>query len=61
MTDAARLSRLLFDAREAAEMLAEIVETRSGRTDTHHRRLVVAIDTYRAEQGWSPHGFGGEA
>jgi hypothetical protein len=59
MTDAL-LSRLLFEARERSEMLADIVEIRTGRPDATGRRLVEEIDAYRARRGWSPHGFGGE-
>ena len=61
ITNAARLSKLLFDARESIEMLAETVEARMGRRDEFNRRLVAEIDEYRAEQGWSPDGFGGES
>ena len=56
----ARLSYLLFTAREAVEMLTDIVETRTRQEPTHLRELVREIDTYRAERGWSPNGFGGE-
>lgn len=65
----ARLSRLLWESREAAEMLADVVEHRAAaagltanlRLDDVLRRLITDIDEYRAEQGWSPDGFGGEA
>lgn len=60
-TEAARLSRILFDAREQIEMWSDVVERRSGQESTHTRQLVAEIDDYRAERGWSPHGFGGEA
>lgn len=56
----ARLSRLLWAAREIAEAHADIVEARAGKPDVYGRRLVAEIDAYRAEQGWSPNGFGGE-
>jgi hypothetical protein len=59
-TEVQRLSRLLFEAREVADMLGDIVEARSGQTDTWSRRVRDEIDAYRAERGWSPHGFGGE-
>lgn len=59
-SDAKRLSRLLFAARESVEMFADIVEARAGKPDTYTRRLVSEIDQYRAERGWSPHGFGHE-
>jgi hypothetical protein len=60
MDDAARLSKLLFSARESLSMWADVVESRSGRPDQYTRRLVAEIDAYRAEQGWNPDGFGGE-
>lgn len=59
-TEAARLSRILFEAREVAEMHADIVESDSDQPVPNVRRLVVEIDAYRAEQGWSANGFGGE-
>lgn len=58
---AERLSKLLWDARENLEILADVVERRSGRPDTFTRGLVRQIDEYRAEQGWNPNGFGGES
>jgi hypothetical protein len=60
MSEAARLSKMLFTARESVEMLADIVERRMVQPDKHNRRLVAEIDAYRAERGWNPHGFGGE-
>jgi hypothetical protein len=60
-TEAARLSKMLFSARESLEMWADVVERRSGRSDDFTRGLVREIDEYRAERGWSPHGFGGES
>lgn len=61
---AARLSRLLFLARESVEMLADTVEARVHRVDRHNRRLVAEIDAFRREQGWGPRdgfvGFGDE-
>lgn len=60
-TDAAALSRLLFDAREAVEMLADIISQRSSTAENSFRRLVAEIDTYRTSRGWSPDGFGGES
>lgn len=59
-TEAARLSRMLFEAREQCDMLADIVAAQSGRRDTWATCVRDEIDAYRAEQGWSPHGFGGE-
>jgi len=60
MTDAPKLSRLLFQAREAIDMFGDIVEARTGKKDNYSRALRDEIDLYREEQGWSPHGFGGE-
>jgi len=59
--DAARLSKLLFEAREQIDMLNGIVESQSGRVDNWSRRVRDEIDAYRAEQGWSADGFGGES
>jgi hypothetical protein len=59
--DAARLSKLLWDARESIEMWADTVEVRTGQPDRFNRDLVARIDAYRAERGWSPDGFGGES
>jgi hypothetical protein len=58
--DAKALSRLLFEAREVVEMHADHVELVAGKPDHWGRRLVKEIDEFRAQQGWSPHGFGGE-
>jgi hypothetical protein len=60
MTDTARLSKLLFEAREVAEMFADVVHLRTGNADNMAARVRDEIDAYRAERGWSPHGFGGE-
>lgn len=60
MDEIERLSRLLFQAREAIEMWADVIEGRSDATANYERRLVTEIDAYRAEKGWSAHGFGGE-
>jgi hypothetical protein len=60
VTTAQGLSRMLWDAREAASMLTDIVESRIGRRDAHLRLLIERIDRYRAERGWNPSGFGGE-
>lgn len=60
MTSKAELSRMLWDARETADMMADVVEARGGKPDTHNRDLVHRIDAFRAEQGWSPNGFGHE-
>lgn len=61
MSEAARLSRLLFEARELIDMFGDVVEGRTGKDDTWSRRVRDEIDAYRAERGWSPHGFGGES
>lgn len=58
--DAARLSRILFSAREQCDMWADVVERQTGQPATAVRALVAEIDAYRASRGWSPHGFGGE-
>jgi hypothetical protein len=55
-----RLSRLLFSAREQVEMWADVVESQAGKPATAVRELVAELDAYRAERGWSPHGYGGE-
>lgn len=52
----AELSRLLWDAREMLDMAADQLERGVG----PYRDLVIQIDAYRARQGWSPNGFGGE-
>lgn len=56
----AGLSRMTFEAREEIDMWGDVVQSRSGRTDLQLRRLRDQIDAFRAEQGWSPHGFGHE-
>jgi hypothetical protein len=58
--EAALLSRLLFQARERDSMFIDIVEGRTDKIDVAGRKLRDEIDAYRAEHGWSPHGFGGE-
>ena len=58
--DAKLVSRLLWESREVAEMLADVSERRSGKLDGALRRLVQEIDDYRADRGWSPSGFGSE-
>lgn len=60
VTEAARLSRMLWESREAAEMYADVVRARMGSDPAHLRGLVARIDAYRAERGWDPDGFGGE-
>jgi hypothetical protein len=60
VNEAARLSKLMFEAREAVEMYFDVTKARTGQTDRWLLRIVEEIDAYRAEHGWSPHGFGGE-
>jgi hypothetical protein len=60
MDDPAQLSKLLFEARELVDMLGDMVAARTGGADDWSRRVRDEIDAYRAERGWSPHGFGGE-
>lgn len=57
---AAELSKLLFEARESIEMLADIVEARAATVARHQREVVAKIDAYREEQGWRSGGYGGE-
>jgi hypothetical protein len=56
----AKLSKLLFDAREAVDMYADVTESQMRRPADFLRRVVTEIDEYRAGRGWNPHGFGGE-
>ncbi len=58
--DPARLSKLLFEARELVEMWADVVESRTMRPAEYPRRIVAEIDAYRAERAWSPNGYGSE-
>lgn len=60
VNDNARLSKLLFEAQEAVDMYADVVERRSGKRNGWLRKLSEEIGTYRTEKGWSPNGFGGE-
>lgn len=60
MNDNEKLSRLLFLAREHIEMWADVVEHSQHEPAQDVRRVLSEIDAYRAERGWSPHGFGGE-
>jgi hypothetical protein len=55
VSDDARLSRMLWEAREIADMMADIT-----RDSTWPAQVRDEIDAYRAERGWSPNGFGGE-
>lgn len=56
----ARLSRLLYEARTAVELLGGRLRSRTGEKDRWSKRLISEIDEYRADRGWSPDGFGGE-
>lgn len=60
MTEAQRLSRLLFEAREALDMFADVMRSRTGQEPADLLRTRDELDAYRAEQGWNPDGFGGE-
>jgi hypothetical protein len=57
MMQRGELSRLLFEARDIIDMFGDMVERQSGQSDPWSRRVRDEIDTYRAEQGWSPDGF----
>jgi hypothetical protein len=57
----ARLSRILFQARENLEMWADVVRSRAGRGDSSLAALIGEIDDYRSERGWNVDGFGGES
>lgn len=58
--ESARLSRMLFEAREAIDMYGDITASQTGKESEWLRRIRDEIDQYREDQGWSPHGFGGE-
>lgn len=58
--EARRLSKMMWSAREGLEMLADIVENRTGQHAFATRRDLAEIDSFRAKLGWSPHGFGDE-
>lgn len=60
MTEAAELSKMLFEARERISVQVDVVESQTGERDAWGRRLGAEIDAYRARKGWSPDGFGGE-
>lgn len=60
MTDDARLSKLLFEARELIDMYADMVRAQTASGYGWPERVRDEIDAYRAEHGWSPNGFGGE-
>jgi len=59
VSDAARLSEMLWRCRESLAMWADVVESRYG-ADAYTRGLIAQVDAYRAERGWRPSGFGGE-
>lgn len=58
--DARQLSRMLFDCRELIDMLVGLIRARSTSHADWPFRVIKEIDDFRAAQGWSPHGFGGE-
>lgn len=60
MTSAAELSKLLFEAREIAAMYGDVVEASWPGGGDYCYAVRDRLDAYRAERGWSPHGFGGE-
>lgn len=68
VSEAKRLSKLLWNARELCDMYGDIVSEPSMSHLTNHdqlgrnwaHRTRDEIDAYRAERGWSPNGFGGE-
>jgi len=60
VTDAAKMSKMLWSARESIEMWADVVEIRAGKPDVQNRALVAEIDEYRKSRGWSMYGFGNE-
>jgi hypothetical protein len=59
-SEAAELSRLLFEAREQIAMWADFVSSRSGAQESAADRVRDRIDAYRTRRGWNLHGFGGE-
>jgi len=58
---AARVSKMLWDAREIVSMYRDIAELGSGQEDAYSRCVLAELDAFRAEQGWSESGFGGES
>ena len=59
-TEAARLSSMLFSCRELLSMYGDMIEYQMGVRDNWIDRTRAEVDAYRAERGWSPHGFGDE-
>jgi hypothetical protein len=57
----AQMSRLMFEARELISMFRDVVQSQTGQDDQWCARVIEEIDAYRAGQGWSPDGFGGES
>lgn len=51
---------MLWDAREIIDMYASVIRARSGLDPADLLKVRDRIDAYRAEQGRSPNGFGGE-
>jgi hypothetical protein len=66
VSEAKRLSKLLWEARELCDMYGDIVNLTPKVTlwkmdgPNYPHRVRDEIDAYRAEKGWSPNGFGGE-
>lgn len=60
ITEAARLSKMLWDAREQLDMWSDVVAKTVGKRPEGIDRLRHEIDQYRKEKGWSSNGFGGE-
>lgn len=60
MSENARLSKMLYESREAIEMFSDMVEIRLGERDKYLDGIVRNIDEFREEKGWNPSGFGGE-
>jgi len=52
---------MLWDAREIVSMYRDIAELGSGQEDAYSRCVLAELDAFRAEQGWSESGFGGES
>lgn len=56
----AEISKLLYEAREAIEMFADLAEATALKPAAYERGLVARIDAFRKARGWSADGFGGE-
>lgn len=60
MPAAQAMSAMLFRCREHLSMWSDVVISQTGKVDPSLVALIAEVDGYRATQGWSPHGFGGE-